>query len=107
ELIYSFQSNAPQSGFRFQTSESTDPLLAGSSASAQWRLEQDVSGWHIVPLNGTSVVEYPGGRTTALACGPGSDASCRAATRAPAAGYTTTPVAINPEYSYVFRVTGS
>jgi len=107
ELIYSFQSNAVQSGFRFQTSEATDPLLPGSSTSAQWRLEQDASGWHIVPLNGTGVVEYPGGRTTALACGAGSDASCRAATRAPAAGYQTTPIAINPEYSYVFRVTGS
>jgi hypothetical protein len=106
ELIYSFQSNAAQSGFRFQTTESTDPLLAGTSASAQWRLEQDASGWHLVPLNGSAVVEYPGGRTTALACGPGSDAGCRAATRAPAAGYQTTPIAINPEYSYVFRVTG-
>lgn len=106
ELIYSFQTNAAQSGFRFQTSESTDPLLAGTSAQAQWRLEQDASGWHIVPLNGTGVLEYPGGRTTALACGPGSDGNCRAATRAPAAGYQTTPIAINPEFSYVFRVTG-
>lgn len=107
ELIYSFQSNAPQSGFRFQTSETTDPLLAGNSPSAQWRLEQDVSGWRIVPLNGAAVMEYPGGRTTALACGPGSDANCRAATRAPLTGYQTTPIAINPEFSYVFRVTGS
>jgi hypothetical protein len=107
ELVYSFQTNAALSGFRFQTSETTDPVLAGTAATAQWRLEHDASGWHIVPLNGTAVTEYPGGRTTALACGPGSDASCRAATRAPVAGYQTTPVAVNPEYSYVFRVTGS
>ena len=60
-----------------------------------------------MPLNGTAVLEYPGGRTTALACGPGSDANCRAATRAPVAGYQTTPIAVNPEYSYVFRVTGA
>ena len=59
-----------------------------------------------MPLNDTSVVEFSG-RTTALACGPGADAGCRAATRAPAAGYTTAPVPINPEFSYVFRVTGS
>jgi hypothetical protein len=107
ELIYSFQSNPTLSGFRFQTSESTDPIVAGTATTAQWRLEQDASGWHIVPLNGTAVMEYPGGRTTALTCGPGSDANCRAATRAPVAGYQTTPVAVNQEYSYVFRVTGS
>lgn len=107
ELIYSFQSNPTLSGFRFQTSESTDPIVAGTATTAQWRLEQDAAGWRIVPLNGTAVMEYPGGRTTALTCGPGSDANCRAATRAPVAGYQTTPVAVNQEYSYVFRVTGS
>jgi len=107
ELVYSFQTNAALSGFRFQSSEATDPVLAGTAGTAQWRLEHDAGGWRIVPLNGTAVLEYPGGRTTALACGPGSDASCRAATRAPVAGYQTTPVAVNPEYSYVFRVTGS
>ncbi len=107
ELVYSFQSNAAQSGFRFQASESTDPILAGTATTAQWRLEQDGAGWRIVPLNGTAVLEFPGGRTTALTCGPGSDANCRAATRAPVAGYQTTPIAVNAEYSYVFRVTGS
>jgi len=33
--------------------------------------------------------------------------TCRAATRAPTAGYQTTPIAVNPEFSCVFRVTGS
>jgi hypothetical protein len=107
ELINSFQTNAALSGFRFQTSEATDPIVAGTSPTAQWRLEHDATGWHIVPLNGTALLEYPGGRTTALTCGPGSDANCRAVTRAPVAGYQTTPVAVNAEYSYVFRVTGS
>lgn len=106
ELIYAFQDNAAESGFRFQTSEATNPILPGSSPSAHWRLESDASGWRIVPLNGTGVLEYPG-RTTALACGPGADASCRAATRAPTAGYQTTPIEVNPEFSYVFRVTGN
>ncbi|SOD01712.1 hypothetical protein SAMN05216486_10124 [bacterium JGI 053] len=107
ELVNTFQTNAALSGFRFQASEATDPVLAGTATGAQWRLERDGTGWHIVPLNGTSVIEYPGGRTTALACGPGSDANCRAVTRAPVAGYQTTPIAVNPEFSYVFRVTGS
>src|SRR3954470_20881824 len=106
ELINTFQTNAALSGFRFQASEATDPILSGTGAGVQWRLEGDGTGWHIVPLNGTSVIEYPGGRTTALACGPGSDANCRAVTRAPVAGYQTTPIAVSPEYSYVFRVTG-
>ncbi|HEX8690801.1 MAG TPA: hypothetical protein VF746_00020 [Longimicrobium sp.] len=105
ELVYAFGDNAAQSGFRFQTSEATNPIVAGTSTSAHWRLESDAAGWRIVPLNGTSVVEFPG-RTTALACGPGADAGCRAATRAPATGYQTTPITVNPEFSYVFRVTG-
>jgi hypothetical protein len=105
ELIYSFSSNAAESGFRFQTSEATTPILAGSATSAQWRLEQDASGWRIVPLNGTQVVQF--GFTNALTCGPGSDAGCVAVTRAPAAGYSSAPIAVNSEFSYVFRVTGS
>lgn len=105
ELVYAFSDNAAQSGFRFQTSETPNPIVAGTSPAAHWRLESDAAGWRIVPLNGSSVVEFPG-RTTALTCGPGADASCRAATRAPASGYQTTPIAVNPEFSYVFRVTG-
>jgi hypothetical protein len=106
ELINTFQTNAALSGFRFQNDESANPVVAGTAANAQWRLERDAGGWKIVPLNGTSVVEY-GGRTTALACGPGADAGCRAATRAPAAGYGTSAVVVSPEFSYVLRVTGS
>lgn len=105
ELIYSYQSNAAQSGFRFQTSESTSPIVAGTATNAQWRLEQDASGWRIVPLNGTLVMEF--GRTTALTCGPGADAGCVAVTRAPAGGYLSSPIAVNPEFSYVLRVIGS
>ena len=105
ELIYSYQSNAAQSGFRFQASEATSPIVAGTGTNAQWRLEQDVAGWRIVPLNGTQVVQV--GRTTALTCGPGADAGCIAVTRAPTAGYQGTPINVNPEFSYVLRVIGS
>ncbi|MDB4951898.1 MAG: hypothetical protein JWM27_4547 [Gemmatimonadetes bacterium] len=105
-LVYAFADSAAASGFRFSSSEATSPILAGSSPSAQWRLESDASGWRIVPLNGTTVIEYPG-RTTDLACGPGADADCRAATRAPTAGYQSTPITLKAEYSYVLSVTGS
>lgn len=104
ELVYAFADSAAASGFRFQTDESANPVLAGNSTSAQWRLESDLTGWRIVPLNGTQVLEY--GRTTALVCGPGADAGCTAARVAPTAGYQTAPIAVDPEYSYVFRVTG-
>lgn len=105
ELIYAFADSAALSGFRFQPDEADNPLVAGTSASAHWRLESDNTGWRIVPLNGTQVTEW--GRTTALVCGPGADAGCTAPRTAPTAGYTTAPVAVDAEYSYVFRVTGS
>jgi hypothetical protein len=105
ELIYAHADDSQQSGFRFQNDETLNPVLPGGSAQAQWRFETDAAGTRIVPLNGTRVLEYPG-RTTALSCGPGSDGTCRAVTRAPAAGYQTGPIAVKPEYSYVFAVTG-
>lgn len=105
ELIYSLSSAPAQSGFRFMDAETADPIVDGTSAQAHWRLEADANGWRIVPLNGTGVLEA--GRTTALACGPGADASCRAVTQAPAAGYQTTPITVTPEFSYVFSVRGS
>ena len=105
ELVYAFADSAAASGFRFQANEADNPILAGTSTSAHWRLESDMTGWRIVPLNGTQVTEF--GRTTALVCGPGADAGCTAARVAPTAGYTTAPIYVDPEYSYVFRVTGS
>jgi hypothetical protein len=104
ELVFAYADSLAASGFRFQTDETANPIVAGNSASAQWRLETDLTGWRIVPLNGTQVMEW--GRTTALTCGPGADAGCTAARVAPTAGYTTAPIVVDPEYSYVFRVTG-
>lgn len=104
ELVYAFADSALASGFRFQANEADNPILAGGSASAHWRLESDANGWRIVPLNGTQVTEF--GYTTALVCGPGSDGDCIAARSAPTAGYTTAPIAAEAETSYVFRVTG-
>lgn len=104
ELVYAFADSAALSGFRFQQDEADNPILAGSSTSAHFRLESDGSGYRIVPLNGTQVTEF--GFTTALTCGPGSDAGCSAVRVAPTAGYSTAPMTIEPEFSYVFRVTG-
>ena len=103
ELVYAFADDATRSGFRFASTEGEDPIVPGASTFADWRLESTDAGWRIVPLNGVQVAEFPG-RTTALVCGPGADASCRAATRAPTSGYSSAPVAVSPEFSYVFRV---
>ncbi|HEX8395573.1 MAG TPA: fibronectin type III domain-containing protein [Longimicrobium sp.] len=106
ELLYAFGSNAAESGFVFSGSEADNPIVPGSSTAAHFRLESGAGGWRIVPLNGTQVVEYAG-RTTALACGPGADAGCRAATVAPTAGYSSAPVPVNSEFSYIFRIPGT
>lgn len=105
ELIYAHAGDPTQSGFRFVTSESQNPVVAGTSTSAHFRLETGAGGWRLVPLNGAQVVEF--GRTTALTCGPGADADCIAARVAPTTGYTSAPIAVTPEYSYVFRVPGA
>lgn len=104
ELVYAFADSAAVSGFRFQQDEGDNPIVSGSSAGAHFRVESGVGGYRIVPLNGTQVTEF--GFTTAISCGPGADAGCTAARAAPTTGYSTAPIAIDPEYSYVFRVTG-
>jgi len=106
ELIYAHADDPARSGFRFMTDETMNPIVSGTSTTAHWRLESDANGWYIRPLNGTQVVRYSG-RTTALTCGPGADANCRAATVAPATGYTTAAIPVDAEYSYVFRVIGA
>ncbi len=105
ELVYALSDNAAQSGFRFNVQGATAGVVSGTASDAHWRLERDGSGWRMVPLNGARIVDA--GRTTALACGPGAGPECVAVTRAPTAGYATTPVALSPESSYVIAFNGS
>jgi hypothetical protein len=105
ELVYAYGDSTARSGFRFAGSDDQDPILAGDSPQAQWRLEVVNGQWQIRPLGDTEVVSA--GLTKALVCGPGSDADCSAVFQAPTTGYTRNPVAVNPEFSYVFRVRGS
>jgi hypothetical protein len=102
ELLYAFGDVPAQSGFQFQQDDAANPIVAGGSAAAHFRLETGASGYRIVPLNGVQVVSA--GRTTALACGPGADAGCDAVTVAPGGGYTAGAVFVDPEFSYVFRI---
>jgi hypothetical protein len=105
ELVYGFQDNAAQSGFRYNVAAGTAQVVSGSAADAHWRLERDGAGWRIVPLNGVRVVDA--GRTTALSCGPASGAECVAVTTAPATGFVSTPLPLSPEISYVLAVPGA
>lgn len=104
ELVYAFGAVPAQSGFQFQADDASDPIVAGGSTAAHFRLETGSGAFRIVPLNGVQVAEF--GRTTALVCGPGADAGCVSARTAPATGYSSASIAATPEFSYVFRVPG-
>ena len=105
ELVYAHGDSTAASGFRFVAADSLNPVLSGDLPSAQWRLEVVNGAWQIRPLGETQVVSA--GRTTALTCGASRDPGCTAVFQAPAAGYTSSPVTVNQEFSYVFRVRAS
>ncbi|HEX8358631.1 MAG TPA: hypothetical protein VF613_00830 [Longimicrobium sp.] len=105
ELVYSLGDNAAQSGFRFNVAAGAAGVVSGTASDAHWRLERDGTGWRMVPLNGARIADA--GRTTALACGPGTGPECVAVSRAPTSGFVTTPVSLAPESSYVIAFNGS
>lgn len=105
EIIYPLSDSAAASGFRFVGTASENPIVAGTSSSAQWRVETGSGGLRIVPLGQTRVTQ--GVFTTALTCGPGADADCESVDRAPAASaFGTSPVPVSAGNTYVFRVVG-
>lgn len=106
EVIYAFADRAERSGFRFVASDDLDPIVPGTSAEAHWRLEIADGEWMVRPLNGAEI--HPTGVfTTALTCGPRSDADCVSVDQAPASGYGTSPVPVFSEYTYLLRVPGA
>src|SRR5690606_13179702 len=74
EVIYEFGDQPAASGFRFVVEENSGPIVSGSAVGAQWRLETVGGALHLVPLGQTRITA--GQFTTALTCGPGSDATC-------------------------------
>lgn len=106
ELIYATADSMAASGFRFVASETENPIVPGDAPAAQWRLERSGSQHLIAPRGGSRVTA--GQFTTALTCGPGSDADCVATTTAPStASFLDAPVVAEAGYTYLFRVTGS
>ncbi|HEX6069305.1 MAG TPA: hypothetical protein VFZ18_05760 [Longimicrobiaceae bacterium] len=104
ELIYTQADSSLASGFRFVGSEDDNPIVAGTSTQAQWRLESVGGQLRIVPLGQTRVTQ--GVFTTDLSCGPGSEPDCEFVQTAPAASsFGTTPAVVSPGNTYVFQVT--
>jgi hypothetical protein len=106
EILYPMNVHAPESGFRFVAApQSQDPVVAGDSPSAQWRLETIDGAVSIRPLGATRVTQ--GTFTTALSCGPGSESDCIDVRQAPpASAFSDAPVQAQTASTYVFRVTG-
>ena len=103
ELVYSFVDEPTLSGFRFSESDQVDPIVAGGSPTRHFRLETDVSGWWLVP--GPSAEVFPEGvLTTELKCGVAADPQCQDWTTAPLSGYSPVGIAVEPEFTYVWRV---
>ena len=106
ELVYSFMDEPTLSGFRFSESDQVDPIVAGGSLTRHFRLETDVSGWWLVP--GPSAEVFPEGVfATELKCGVAADPQCQDWTTAPLSGYSPVGVAIEPEFTYMWRVVES
>lgn len=103
EVVYDWFARPDRSGFVFQDSEETDPVVGGADPSRDFRLETDADGWWLVP--GPGVTVYPAGfETTALRCGPGADAGCVSLDVAPASGYQAVDVGLAPQTTYVLRL---
>ena len=102
ELVYSFMDEPDLSGFRFSESDQLDPIVPGASLTRHFRLERDASGWWLVP--GPSADVFPEGVfTTELKCGVAADAECQDWTTAPSSGYSSAEIAIEPEFTYMWR----
>jgi hypothetical protein len=105
ERVYDHFDLPGSSGFRFQQSEDSEPILSGNSSSRHFRLEVDADGWWLVPGPNTAV--YPSGFiTTALKCGAAADKTCVALEQAPASGYEVRDLGLAPQTTYVLRVRG-
>lgn len=103
EFLHAFEDRPDQSGFQFQEDESRFPIVTGTDPLRHFRLEVDQAGWWFEPGPGVGIHSSPQ-QTTALRCGPASDAACQELQVAPATGYVTTAIEVVPEFSYVFRI---
>lgn len=106
DIVYAAGDSLPASGFRFVSSEADDPIVPGNSSTAQWRLDVVNGEFRMIPLGSTAISTY--GFTTALTCGPGSDATCVDVRMVPTgASFSGAAVTVQPGFTYLLRVIGS
>lgn len=105
EWIGAFGEQPDASGFRFRADETVDPVVAGDDPARHFRLEVDQGGWWLVP-GPSAGIHVDAFETTALRCGPASDASCVELRTAPTSGYTSDALELIPQLTYVLRVIG-
>ncbi|MEK9502173.1 fibronectin type III domain-containing protein [Gaopeijia maritima] len=103
DVVYDHFARPGLSGFVFQEDEASDPIVSGTSSSRHFRLETDADGWWLVPGPGVTI-HSSGYETTALKCGPASDAGCVSLEVAPSSGYQSNDVGLLPQTTYVMRV---
>jgi len=105
EVMYAHQDVPSASGFRFRETEEVQAVMPGTDPDRHFRLERVGQRLWMVP--GPRARIHPESRwSTALKCGPGSDADCESWERAPVSGYATDRIALDPGYTYMFRVPG-
>jgi hypothetical protein len=105
EVIFAASDSLRLSGFRFRTSDASDPLVGGNDSGAQWRLETIGGVPSIVPRGQTALTGPQ--ESSELTCGAGSDSDCVSVDRAPAASsFQNAPVPARASQTYVFRVVG-
>ena len=105
EVMYSHQDVPTASGFRFQETEDAQAVMAGDNEHRHFRLERNSQGLWMMP--GPNARVHPESRwTTSLKCGPGADQDCESWELAPRSGYSTARAALDPGYTYMFRVPG-
>ncbi len=105
EWVYAYQDRPQRSGFRFQESDDSDPLVDGDANSRHFRLEVDSDGWWLVPGQGTEI-HAQGFVTSALKCSVAADAGCSSLDVAPTSGYTSSDVSVFDQTTYPMRVVG-
>lgn len=103
EWLRAYQDVPEESGFRFRADEGTNPVVDGDDPARDFRFEVDGEGWWLVP-GPEARLHRDAFATTALKCGPGSDADCVDLRVAPASGYGTAALEVLPRTTYVFRV---
>jgi hypothetical protein len=103
DLLYPLSQSADSSGFHFVSSENDSPTVPGSATNANWRIEVVNGVMSIVPLNGVTVTA--GSLTTALTCGPGSEADCVSIDQVTSAlSFGSAAVSLRGAHTYVFRI---